>query len=177
MGHVILLTDEICGLIERHGSDLHQGELRGASWVSSIDQPGCDDRGYLAVLEGEEWNEYIQKSYKETKIRDTLVLGGVKPPLPAPSVDEGFVSFNAVFSSGNDEQVVASLIIGLLTSLSVQLARYFCQQIIGNLPDNFMFVHNDDDDDEDDEDAASDEDDNNGRQMGRRDVTTKDEAP
>lgn len=139
MGHVTLIVDDITSLVEGpQGAELRKNEaVEGA-------------------LTREDWLEYLEQAYRETKLRDALILGGIKAPPPPPSDDllggpmRG-TSFTGLFSTGTDEQ----------------LARYFCQQVIANLPNRFILADQDGDDeleDEDDRDvdrdgAAHDEDD------------------
>lgn len=83
MGHVTLLSDQIHGLLEKHGAELYKeiGDL----------------------LRTEKWTEYSNKSYRETKVRDASVLGGEAPPiLPPPPTEEVFTS---IFASSADENV------------------------------------------------------------------------
>lgn len=131
MGHITLISDEIFKLLKVHKEDL---------------QPIL-----MAELGHEDWIEYEELSYRETKIKDGLVLGGARAP-PPPTEDStsntGSFSFNSLFSSGTDEQ----------------LARYFCQQVIANLPNRFVFTDDgaDDDDDDDEIDKEKDNDDRDG---------------
>lgn len=124
MGHVTLLTDQVLGLLERHGERL--GEDLGS------------------VRRGEDWLEYVEQAHRETKVRNGLVLGGAKAPPPPESEESandgsggvGGDSYNALFASGTDEA----------------LARYFCQQVIASLPNRFVFNGGGIFDEEDDED-------------------------
>ena len=110
--------------------------------------------GYIAeecggVGTSEGWREFWEKSCREAKERDARVLGGIQPPRSledgpydlgrllgassvtllgstgqgAPGADGSALDYNAVFSSADDER----------------LARYFCQQIIGSIPSQFLF--------------------------------------
>jgi len=99
------------------------------------------------LLRRETWIEYSNKSYRETKLRDAYVLGG-EPAPPQPLANEEV--FTAVYSSAADESAI----------------RYFCHEIISNLPpslhladlDDFIFGEDDEDDrDRDGEDPDSDE--------------------
>ena len=80
----------------------------------------------------ESWREYVSKTFKETRLKDRKVLGGIKPPISLHEMisssedDSGdeLLNYNSVFRSGDEEQ----------------LARYFCQQIIGNLPEQFLYA-------------------------------------
>lgn len=89
----------------------------------------------------EEWAEYRELSHRETKIRDGTVLGGTKAP-PPPSEElgsAGTATFNSIFSAGSDEQ----------------LARYFCQQVIANLPSRFAFSEEGDEGASDDDEGGT----------------------
>jgi hypothetical protein len=112
MGHITLISDEIFKLLEQHGEDLK----------STL----------LSELEHEDWLEYGEVAYRETKVKDAMVLGGTRAP--PPPTDETPSSFTGIFSTGTDEQ----------------LARYFCQQVIANLPNRFIFT-----DDSDEEEMPS----------------------
>jgi hypothetical protein len=108
-----MISDQIVDLLERHGEDLGK-EL-------------------AAELEHEDWQEYCELSYRDTKIKDALVLGGSKAPPPPPNEDigNGTASFTGLFATGTEEQ----------------LARYFCQQVIASLPNRFVFSSDDSDTD------------------------------
>lgn len=161
MGHLIAVAETLCALDER----------RSAS-----------EKTAAFTVRDASWHEFATKSLKEALNRKTRVLGGIRPPLaPADlsSSDEGgehggsgsfdaiggnqdgFLDYNAVFGSGDEEQ----------------LARYFVQQIIGNAPHQFLYDEyhrrfsggadsSDGDDDSDDAAAAATDDDDD--EMGRR---------
>lgn len=155
MGHLMLVAEALCSLDERR------------ALVS----------GSAFTVRDSLWHEFVSKSLKEAIQRNSQVLGGIRPPLPltdlsaspadnqlngsAAAGQEAFLEYNAVFGSGDEEQ----------------LARYFVQQIIGNVPHQFLydeyqrrFSHSDDDDDDDDEDeeenSHSDSDDEEANAKG-----------
>ncbi|PJF18747.1 SIT4 phosphatase-associated protein family domain-containing protein [Paramicrosporidium saccamoebae] len=113
MGHITMIGDQIVDLLERQGEELGK-EL-------------------ATELEHEDWQEYCELSYRDTKIKDALVLGGSKAPPPPPNEDiaNGVASFTGLFATGTEEQ----------------LARYFCQQVIASLPNRFVFSSDDSDTD------------------------------
>ncbi len=149
MGHLIAIAEELCALDE--------SRVSGAGFT----------------VRDSQWHEFATKSLKEAQQRNSQVLGGIRPPIapselsssdaegPALSFfsssggggsgdGNGFLDYNAVFGSGDEEQ----------------LARYFVQQIIGNVPHQFLYDEyqrrfsndsNDSDDDEEDEDKDSDD--------------------
>lgn len=86
-------------------------------------------RFIVSDVNDEPWREYCNKTLKETKLRDKKILGGIKPPKSFDEMlsnsDDEILDYNAVFRSGNEEQ----------------MARYFCQQIIGNLPEQFLYAN------------------------------------
>lgn len=99
MGHVTIIADQVHALLDKHGAELYKeiGDL----------------------LRRETWIEYSNKSYRETKLKDALILGGEQPPIHAiPSEDV----FTSVFTSSADETIV----------------RYFCHEIIANFPPNLQ---------------------------------------
>jgi hypothetical protein len=83
------------------------------------------------VAADESWRAYWAGAVKETRLRDARVLGGIQPPRlfdlgqepPASNPGTASLEYNALFSSADDER----------------LARYFCQQIIGNVPGHFLY--------------------------------------
>lgn len=96
----------------------------------------------------ESWREYSNKTFKETRLKDKKVLGGIRPPVSLQEIfsssdDSGdeILNYNSVFRSGDEEQ----------------LARYFCQQIIGNLPEQFLYADETFGDSSDDEEEEEDE--------------------
>lgn len=91
----------------------------------------------ISPVPEESWQEYSMKSFRETRLKDRKVLGGIKPAFSmneilSSSEDSGdeLLNYNSVFRSGDEEQ----------------MARYFCQQLIGNLPDEFLYASEEDDD-------------------------------
>lgn len=104
----------------------------------------------VSNLSEEFWGEYVNKTFKETRLKDRKVLGGIKPQISLHEMisssedDSGdeLLNYNSVFRSGDEEQ----------------LARYFCQQIIGNVPEQFLYADKNNLDDEDD-DSEEEEDD------------------
>lgn len=125
-----------------------------ADYIVALLERHPELREELSELKHEDWLEYQELSYRETKIRDGLVSdtcstsslkGGVRTlnetmegnARDAPEIQSvAMSSFNALFSSGTDEQ----------------LARYFCQQVIASLPNRFIFTDEGDNDDQEEED-------------------------
>lgn len=101
MGHITILSDLIHALLEKHGAELYKevGDL----------------------LRRENWIEYSNKSYRETKLKDAFLLGGEQAPLQNVANEEVYTS---VFSSGADETIL----------------RYFCHEVISNFPPNLHLV-------------------------------------
>lgn len=141
MGHLTLLSKCILDWEE------DMKEITSTGFTVSLSASGYSS---AEIVDEEAWREYCNKSFKETLRKDSQILGGIKPPI---SMDEMFnnnsnssssgsevegeeedhlLDYNAIFTSGNEEQ----------------LARYFCQQIIGNIPGQFLFEADDEDDDE-----------------------------
>jgi hypothetical protein len=82
MGHITILSDQVHILLDKHSAELYK-EIG-------------------ALLRTEEWIEYSNKSYRETKLKDASVLGGEPaPPMPTPMEDV----FTSIFSSAADENV------------------------------------------------------------------------
>lgn len=99
----------------------------------------------ISSVPEESWREYTNKTFRETRLKDKKVLGGIKPPISmhemiSSSEDSGdeLLNYNSIFRSGDEEQ----------------MARYFCQQLIGNFPENFLYA----DESEESEDSDSDDD-------------------
>jgi hypothetical protein len=97
----------------------------------------------ISPVPEESWREYTTKTFRETRLKDKKVLGGIKPPISmhemiSSSEDSGdeLLNYNSIFRSGDEEQ----------------MARYFCQQLIGNFPDQFLYA------DESEESEDSDDD-------------------
>lgn len=114
MGHLTLIAESLI----KWESQIQGKQMTTCSFVVS-DVPE------------ESWREYTNKTFKETRLRDKKVLGGIKAPISlhemiSSSEDSGdeLLNYNSVFRSGDEEQ----------------LARYFCQQIIGNLPEQFLYA-------------------------------------
>lgn len=91
----------------------------------------CHSHPTLSILpfvECEEWGEFVLKSLQETKSRDTKLLGGFRAPAQMIDDDDAL--------EGMDSQVASS----------EQFARFLCQQIVNDLPDNILFRDDNDDD-------------------------------
>ena len=92
----------------------------------------------ISPVSEESWREYSNKIFKETRLKDKKVLGGIKPSVSmyemiSSSEDSGgdeLLNYNSIFRSGDEEQ----------------LARYFCQQLIGNFPEQFLYSEEEDED-------------------------------
>lgn len=92
----------------------------------------------ISPVSEESWREYSNKTFKETRLKDKKVLGGIKPSVSmyemiSSSEDSGgdeLLNYNSIFRSGDEEQ----------------LARYFCQQLIGNFPEQFLYSEEEDED-------------------------------
>ena len=94
----------------------------------------------ISPVPEESWREYTNKTFRETRLKDKKVLGGIKPPISmhemiSSSEDSGdeLLNYNSVFRSGDEEQ----------------MARYFCQQLIGNFPEQFLYAEESEDSDDD----------------------------
>jgi hypothetical protein len=114
MGHMTVLTDAI--------------------------QKCCDSKNELfetgiEYLKSEEWNEYIIKSFKETKEKNARLLGGFKIPNDGLEVDDMEADSLPEYegkggSDGNSEDFDFVS--------SEQFARFLCQQTISGLPDGLF---------------------------------------
>lgn len=97
----------------------------------------------ISEVPEETWREYSMKSFRETRLKDGKVLGGIKPTfslnemISSSDEDSGeeYLNYNSIFRSGDEEQ----------------MARYFCQQLIGNLPNDFLYASEEDNDNDDDD--------------------------
>lgn len=126
MGHITILADEIMALLRR------QEDLKS---------------DLTTELGHEDWIEYSELSYRETKIKDSIILGGSRAPPPPPeepALPEHAVSlaasFNSLFTSSSDEAI----------------ARYFCEQVIAGLPNRFVLTDNPDDEEDGEQDEGYD---------------------
>jgi hypothetical protein len=157
MGHVTLLVDEIVRL-SREVEEF-------AKMLEALDSSG-------------DWHEYLDLSHREAKERNATILGGSRAPiLPPPSSPPYPTGENVNMmmmmeeaggagGGGNGMSAISSSFTGLFTSgTDEQLARYFCQQVLSNLPNRFSLNANFDDEynhiDMDDEEDGEDENDNN----------------
>lgn len=115
-------------------------------WESADNKMMTTTTCYFVVssVPEESWREYVNKSFKETRLKDRKVLGGIKPPVSlhemiSSSEDESgdeLLNYNSIFRTGDEEQ----------------LARYFCQQIIGNVPEQFLYADEAANEDSEDDD-------------------------
>ncbi|KAI3655444.1 hypothetical protein MP638_004424 [Amoeboaphelidium occidentale] len=106
MGHITLIVDKLLLFLERErSSDLVKTDLKG-------------------VFEDEEWQEFIKKSYRETKDKESRVLGGVRAGLfGTPSLQHN-----------QDETERSAQPVDVNTD---QLARYMVSQIMSGFPPAF----------------------------------------
>lgn len=100
----------------------------------------------VSNVQDEPWREYKNMTFKETQFKDSKVLGGIRPPVALDEMisssevdsEDEFLNYNSVFRSGDEEK----------------MARYFCQQIIGNLPEQLLYVDESEDSEDLDEDGS-----------------------
>lgn len=96
-----------------------------------------EDGSLRAILkDDDDWDDFVEGTFREWKLKSMFVLGGSKAPVqPPPPVEEMMKmpnSLNTMFSSVQDEQ----------------LARYFCNQVLSSLPNKFVMLQQGDDDDD-----------------------------
>lgn len=116
------------------------------NWETNSLQMSKSGNFVVSQVPEESWREFSNKTFKETRMKDRKVLGGIKPPVSMQeifsssedSADE-LLNYNSVFRSGDEEQ----------------LARYFCQQLIGNFPEQFLYA--DEHSSEEEEDDSDDD--------------------
>jgi hypothetical protein len=138
MGHLTYISDEVCKLFEKCGSEL-------------------DDELHDFIT-GEDWNEYVTHSLRHTQETDRQQLGGVKPDQSGNIVRMGGTGIDGEFAKPKassdtkkdttefDDEVLDTTA-SADTAYNDQFARFLCQQMVKDLPDRFL---GDDSSDEDD---------------------------
>ncbi|KNE61312.1 hypothetical protein AMAG_07050 [Allomyces macrogynus ATCC 38327] len=134
MGHITLIADVVVAFLDR-------------------DEPMRLE--LTEMLRTEDWQEYVTRTFRETREREARPLGGVRPSaLGGLSTFTGAAAGAATAAAEEDEDDSALEVAGGVSS--DQFARYLCQQISGELPDRFGFTVDDDEDDEEDLDWGGD---------------------
>ncbi|KAI9222390.1 SIT4 phosphatase-associated protein-domain-containing protein [Blastocladiella britannica] len=125
MGHVTLIADVVVAYLEQRCDDGMRREL--------ADQ-----------LAAEDWLEYAGRTLRETRDRESKVLGGARPNA-GPNGLASPTPYSYGLDDGDDDGDVMDVAGGVATD---QFARYLCQQISGELPDRFGVIEDDDDGDD-----------------------------
>ncbi|KAJ3365515.1 hypothetical protein GGF31_008540 [Allomyces arbusculus] len=129
MGHITLIADVVVAFLDR--DETVRLEL-------------------AEMLRAEDWQEYVTRTFRETREREARPLGGVRPSaLGGLSPFTGAAAGAATAAADEDEDDSALEVAGGVSS--DQFARYLCQQISGELPDRFGFTVDDDGDDEEED--------------------------
>lgn len=122
MGHVTILVDELLKYSENHDEE----DLG----LITIENEQLDDE-----LK-EDWQDYLDSAYRETKLRDGHVLGGSKAPSPPELAEEVPLTIN--HDLGDSIASTNSFTSFFAMNSDEQLARYFCQQVLNSIPDRFV---------------------------------------
>ncbi|KAJ3351200.1 hypothetical protein GGF32_004420 [Allomyces javanicus] len=133
MGHITLIADVVVAFLDR--DDTVRAEL-------------------TEMLRAEDWQEYVTRTFRETREREARPLGGVRPS--ALGGLSTFTGTAAAASAAADEDEDDSALEVAGGVSSDQFARYLCQQISSELPDRFGFTVDDDGDEDEDLDWGGD---------------------
>ncbi|KNE59630.1 LOW QUALITY PROTEIN: hypothetical protein AMAG_03885 [Allomyces macrogynus ATCC 38327] len=133
MGHITLIADVVVAFLDR--DDTVRSEL-------------------AEMLRAEDWQEYVTRTFRETREREARPLGGVRPS--ALGGLSTFTGTSAAASAAADEDEDDSALEVAGGVSSDQFARYLCQQISSELPDRFGFTVDDDGDEDEDLDWGGD---------------------
>ncbi|OLL23393.1 Extragenic suppressor of kinetochore protein 1 [Neolecta irregularis DAH-3] len=124
MGHLTLIAEEVVKLTERYAR-----EPLSPLVIEKITAP--------------EWIDYVEHTLVATRARDNAILGGFRPqPPPPPSQVNADYDLTGAMSKLGIEGPE-----GRVFEDGDQFARYFSQQITGDLPDKFGSSDEDDDED------------------------------
>lgn len=138
MGHLTLIAEEVVKFVDRYPP--HQMSALIAEKVTAP-----------------EWVEYVENTLAATRARDSAILGGERPQVPAPPQQQmptsmawemGERSYDVEEDDEELQRRMGQFAMQDETETSDQFANYISQQISNDVPDKFGSSDEEDEDDD-----------------------------